>query len=102
MKSYKDFEKMYIGESDIACLTMVGFAPEQGLTAQLLHFGGDNAYSAYIVDEPDVEIGAHYSLVGRFDSWLKIYDDRELVFERCSDKIEVYRAGEYGCIIHLH
>lgn len=54
MKSYKDFEKMYIGESDIASLTMVGFAPEQGLTAQLLHFGGDNAYSAYIVDEPDV------------------------------------------------
>lgn len=102
MKSYKGFEKMYIGESDIASLTMVGFAPEQGLTAQLLHFGGDNAYSAYIVDEPDVEIGAHYSLVGCFNSWLKIYDDRELVFERCSDKIEVYRAGEYGCIIHLH
>ena len=102
MKSYKDFEKMYIGESDIASLTMVGFAPEQGLTAQLLHFGGDNAYSAYIVDEPDVEIGAHYSLVSSFDSWLKIYDDMGLVFERCSDKIEVYRAGEYGCIIHLH
>lgn len=59
---------MYIGESDIACLTMVGFSPEQVLTAQLLHFCGDNAYSAYIVDEPDVEIGAHYSLVGSFDS----------------------------------
>ena len=101
MKTYKDFEKEYIGESDVAVLTMVGMT-EECLTAQILHFGGDDAYSAYIVDEPDVEIGKHYSQVASFKTWLKIYDDKGLAFEVYSPKIDVYTAGEYGCIIHLH
>ena len=42
MKTYKDFEKEYIGESDVAALTMVGMT-EECLTAQILHFGGDDA-----------------------------------------------------------
>ena len=69
MKTYKDFEKEYIGESDVAALTMVGMT-EECLTAQILHFGGDDAYSAYIVDEADVEIGKHYSQVASFKTWL--------------------------------
>ena len=101
MKTYKDFEKEYIGESDVAALTMVGMT-EECLTAQILHFDGDDAYSAYIVDEADVEIGKHYSQVASFKTWLKIYDDKGLAFEVYSPKIDVYTAGEYGCIIHLH
>lgn len=100
MKTYKDFEKQYIGSSDIASLILVGCA-ENGLQLTKLPFGEDGTYWAYIVDENDVEIGAHYKEETTFRSWLKIYDDSEKTYEVSAKEIRIYRAGDFGCIIHL-
>lgn len=101
MKTYKDFERMYIGSSDIASLVMVGYAKGKGVSSTMLKFGKDDSYSAYIVTGEDVTIGAHYQKVAEFKSWLKIYDDEELVRQFEAAKIIVYRAGLLGCIIQL-
>jgi len=105
MKNYKEFEsksleRKYIGSSDIASLILVGCG-ENGLELKELHFGEDGSYQAYIIDNKDVEIPSHYSLVAEFETWLKIYDDEELTQRFNADKIEIYRAGEMGCIIRL-
>ncbi len=102
MKNYKDFNKIYIGVSDIACLTMTGFRKGTGATTQLLCFMEDGGYSAYHVTEKDVSIGKHYELVAEFNSWLKIYDDMELAKSFKADVIRVYRAGDWGCIIQTY
>lgn len=99
LPSYKSFDKQHIGESDIAMLTMVG-AGHNGVVALSLKFGGDESYSAYIVDKP-AEIGAHYELVGSFKHWLKIYDDTSLTASFSAQRIRVWRAACYGCIIEL-
>ena len=101
MKNYKDFEKEYIGSSDIASLILAGYEENKGLSLKELRFGEDGFYNAFIVDEKDVEIGSHYNKVAEFDSWMKIYDDECLVRNFKADKIIVYRAYEMGCIIHL-
>lgn len=116
MKSYKESEKRGIGESDIALLTLTGpiegtvtyrmggkkyELPATGNVApQNLLFGGDGDYSAYIV-EGDAEIGDHYEQVAEYKVWMKIYDDHGISREFEADRIKVYRAGEYGCIIQL-
>lgn len=100
MKDYHEYKKQYIGGSDIAALILVGIGGEDGLVCQILDFGGDGGYDAYIVDE-DAEIGSHYELVGKYTDWLKIYDDQTLVKEFDADLIEVYRAGEFGCVIKV-
>lgn len=100
MKNYKDFMREFIGESDIASLVMVGFKDNIGATTELLRFGKDSSYYAYVC-EGEVEIGKHYELVAEFNSWLKIYDDTELVREFNGRTIRIYRAGEEGCIINL-
>ena len=95
----KDYEKKYIGMSDIANLILAG-SSDNGLKLAVLHFGMDNDYYAYIVDA-DAEIGEHYTKVAEFKSWLRIYDDSFLTQEFNANKISVYRAGEMGCIIQL-
>ena len=97
--TYKEFEKKYIGGSDIAALILVGYKDKNGVVTELLKFGSDGDYNAYMVPEKDVEIGKHYDLIAEFDGWLKIYDDDALTFKVVADKILVYRAGEMGCII---
>lgn len=102
MKSYKDFEKIYIGDSDIASLVLVGCKHNEkgeslGASTELLHFGEDNSYRAYYVTEP-CKIGEHYRKVASFNSWLKIYDDTEKTFDVYGD-FNIYRAGMFGCII---
>lgn len=99
MKNYKDFEQEYIGSSDIASLILAGCGSD-GLKLKELHFGTDSSYRAYIV-KGEAEIGAHYEKVEEFKSWLKIYDDDELVKSFRAEKIIVYRAGEMGCIVQL-
>ena len=99
MKSYKEYEKNYIGMSDIANLILAG-SSDNGLRLTALHFGMDNDYYAYIVDA-NAEIGEHYTKVAEFKSWLRIYDDSFLTQEFDANKISVYRAGEMGCIIQL-
>lgn len=101
MKDYHEYEMQYIGESDMASLLFVGCSPRKnGITVQRINFGEDNKYMAYIVDE-NAEIGAHYKKVATFRHWIKIYDDDSRAFRCKSDTINVYRAGEMGCIIQL-
>ena len=98
MKSYKDFEKVTIGYSDIVTLVVFG-CREDGLAVDMLNFGSDGIYNAYLVDEADVEIGEHYKKVANFKNWMKIYDDHIKSFEIQAKEINVYMAGEFGCII---
>lgn len=96
--SYKDFYKIYLGESDIASIVLVGCQPQGGAKADLLYFGQDGFYKAYFVTE-DIPIPEHYEKAFEFRSWLAIYDDNN--YSGCvkADKIEVYRTGEFGCVI---
>lgn len=104
MKNYKEYEKEFIGYSDIATLILVGFSEStmdnSGVRTLPLKFGGDGNYYAYIVDK-DTEIPEHYDLKCVFDSWMKVYDDVELVKTFKASKIFIYRAGDMGCIIQL-
>ena len=101
MKTYKDFEKQYIGSSDIAALIMSGYRNGDGLVAEILSFGEDNVYDAYIVTDPKAEIGCHYSKVASFNNWLKIYDDTGLSYNVEGSEINIYRSEMYGCIIQI-
>ena len=100
-KTYKDFEKRFIGSSDISSLTLVGCRNEEGLVSEQLSFGEDGSYHAYVVTEPDVEIGVHYKKVATFTDWLKIYDEDGRTFDERAREINIYRAGDFGCIIEL-
>lgn len=100
MKNYKEFDKVFIGGSDIASLILVGCDENGALVTQPLNFGQDDVYNAYIVDEK-AEIGSHYKEVAKFSHWMKIYDDHELVHYFRAKEIKVYRAGEMGCIVQL-
>lgn len=102
-KNYKDFKKIYIGESDRAELTLRFFNNEKrAIDYQGLHFGGDNAYNAYLINDENVEIPEHYNLV--FESrtpWLDIIDDTNIITFDNIENLKIYRAGDYGCIIIL-
>ena len=100
MKNYKEFGKTYIGTSDLAGLVLRGCSCDGGPELQELHFGKDAAYDAYIVDG-ETEIPAHYWHVATFRRWMRIYDDTQLTKTLRAERIEVYRAGEMGCIIKL-
>lgn len=97
-KQYNEFPRRSIGSSDIATLTLVGMTADH-LTTEFLYFGEDGSYSAYIIGERDVEIGSHYELVASFRRWMTIYDDNSCTATFHGDSINVYRAGDYGCII---
>lgn len=95
MKTYKDFEKKNIGESDIASLTV-----RSGMNVGVLNFGEDGVYQAYIVNS-EAEIGEHYDLAFEGKNWIRIYDDFGKSFEADADIIRIYQAGDFGCIIQL-
>ena len=101
MKTYKDFEQIYIGASDIAALILVGCYKEEGLKTQVLNFGEDSNYKAYIVTDAEAVIGNHYEKVTSFNHWLKIYDDDGKTYEVRAKEINIYRAGNFGCIIQI-
>lgn len=98
MKKYKEFQKEYIGCSDIAALILAG-PTSDGVSPKMLNFGEDGTYYAYMVDQEDVEIPDHYKLVYECQYWLKIYDDDGLAKEINARNIKVYEAGYFGCII---
>lgn len=93
-KTYKDFDKIYLGESDVASLVLRTWD-----SLELLKFGQDDSYDAYFVNE-EIELPTHYTLVFSATSWLKIYDDFRLTKKIYGDRIEIYRAGEMGCLIY--
>lgn len=97
MKTYKDFPKEYIGDSDIASLIFAG--PRH---VEYIDFGGDGSYSAYMVSDKTAAIGEHYQLVAEFQHWLRIYDDNVRVKKIRADHIKVYQAGMFGCIIQYY
>lgn len=94
-RSYKEAEKKYIGSSDCARLILDGSD-----RVEHLMFGEDGSYDAYVIDE-GYEIGEHYVRCAEFSGWLKIYDDEGLTAKFYGDTIEVYRAGQFGCIIKI-
>ena len=100
MKNYKEFEQQFIGDSDIATIILVGCRSEEGIKTEQLHFGKDGSYKAYIVDA-DAEIGSHYRKVATFNHWLKTYDDAGLTYKVDGKEINIYRAGDFGCVIQV-
>ena len=98
MKTYKDFEKKFIGCSDIAALTVRSVQSVFSLS-----FGGDDCYKAYIC-YGEVEIPSHYTKVFSGATWLKIFDDDSLAYYeyKYGMHVDIYRAGYGGCIIHWH
>lgn len=98
-KPYKE-TRISLGGSDIASLILVGCKEGvNGLYLNELHFAGDNNYYAYIVRDSLVEIPNHYHLEYTYNYWMKVYDDDEKTYRISADVIEVYRSGDYGCII---
>lgn len=95
MKTYKEFETVYIGGSDGACLLLRA----SGRKVQFLDFGEDNDYKAWFVNEV-IELPHHYKKEFECDNWVKIYDDVECAVEINAEHIEIYRAGEMGCLIY--
>lgn len=100
MKNYKEYATKYLGDSDIACLILVGCSEKDGLQLDTLDFEEDGSYYAYIVDE-NARIGEHYTKVAEFYHWLKIYDDFGLTFRVNAKKVIIYQAGAFGCIIQV-
>lgn len=106
-KTYKDFEKRYIGSSDIATIIAVGFDTDGKdgacIKTGAIHFGSDGGYSAYYVDDASAEIGAHYEKVFECSNWLKVYDDNGLTLrvDEPGATISIYQAGNFGCIIRV-
>lgn len=95
MKNYKSYPTLSLGCSDIARVIL---STHDQLS--YLHLGGDGSYKAYLVDE-EAEIGAHYRLAFEATSWLKIFDDTDLVAKIYAERIKIYRAGECGCIVQV-
>ena len=99
---YKRFY-VFLGDSDIAQLTMVGFDKNEGAVPAPLKFEADGVYRSWIICNSESDIPEYYSLVKTYDTWLKIFDDRKLTLNLYSpnSKISVYRAGMYGCIVSI-
>ena len=100
MKNYKDCKKIYLGESDSAKLMMIGMVDSTTEDVKYLKFVEDGAYDAYFADE-ETEIPSHYSPVAEFFDLMHIYDDNGLTVSIAAEKIEVYRAGMFGCIVRV-
>lgn len=102
MRYYKDCPVLNMGYSDIAALVLVGFKENEsaGAVSELLKFGSDGSYKAYIVPE-DTAIPEHYKKITTFNKWLKVYDDGQRIIEFRAKKINIYRAGNFGMIVQL-
>lgn len=102
-ESYREFNEISIGTSDIATLIMVGCPIEESneLITKPLYFGEDGNYKAYYINEDNIDIPEHYKKVAEFSTWLKIYDDTGLTSTIKGERIEVFRAGDFGCIIKV-
>ena len=99
MKNYKEFNKVWLGESDIAALTVRSCG-----NVYSLGFSEDGSYDAYECFG-DVEIGNHYTKIFEGHKWLKIFDDNRLAYDKYFaeyEYVDIYRAGNFGCIIHWH
>ena len=94
MKNYKEFEKISLGGSDGAAIIMASYPK-----LEYLFFGGDGKYKAYFINE-EIELPAHYTKQAEFENWVRIYDDDERMVTIEAKYIEIYRSGEFGCLIY--
>jgi hypothetical protein len=92
---YKEYPKMYIGESE-TCRLAVRYAH----STKELRFKTSGVFQAYVVDE-NADIAEHYKLIHSGTHWVRIYDDTSLSFSAAADSILIYRAGDQGCVIQL-
>lgn len=104
MTDHHSYRKEYIGESDIAALVVVSCTQFGGVSANILKFGEDHAYTAYIVDGDCDPISDGYDAEifrgGR--GWFKIYDDHGLAYHNVFEHgLMIARRGELGCIIQI-
>lgn len=97
---YNEYEKEYIGSSDIATLILAGCEKSGKIKTETLKFTKDGSYDAYITDEK-AEIDKHYEEKNNFFHWLKIYDDQGKTKTIYGKEIKIYRAGNFGCIIQI-
>lgn len=98
MSYYKNYLKEYIGASDSARLLIEGVNDEGIMDVKRLNFGEDGSYNAYIVDAR-CEIPSHYQLQFSFNDFIIINDDCGRVAKYEAKKINIYTAGNFGCII---
>lgn len=94
MKNYKDFDIISLGGSDGAVLSLV-----TDNSIDYLYFGEDGEYKAYFVNE-EIELPSHYKKVFETTGFVGILDDDKSEVTIKADKIEIYRAGERGCLIY--
>lgn len=92
-------KKTNIGASDYAYITYTTCG-EKGIKSNGIRFGKDGFYNAYITNKKE-EIPKHYILIENGKNWIKLYDDEGLTKEFKAKTIEIYRAGEMGCLIYL-
>lgn len=96
MFNYKA-EKINLGTSDIA--SVIVYSPG---TLRELYFGEDGCYSAYITHNAKDSIPSHYTLKFTADGpWLKVYDDNEATVNLTGKRFNIFRAGEFGCVIDI-
>lgn len=116
VKSYRDFPKYFIGESDSARLIVEGYYPTRGNILRKIQFGEDGVYRARIgqakdlgveltgvdwIDDNEIwkKVPSYYEKI--LDSWgyLDVYDDTGKTMRISASVIRVYRAGDFGCLI---
>ena len=92
-------QEIFIGTTEYDSIILVG--PQNNkIAAEVLNFSGSGNFTAILVEDNE-EVGSNYKLVAEFNSWLKIYDDNQLVWEIWASKIKIYRADSVGCVIQL-
>lgn len=109
MKNYKENRK-YIGNSDIASLRLLMFTEDGDFIDDVLNFGEDGVYHAYIIGE-DVEVPSHYHLEKTSYGSITFFssDDEIVVLTNFGEidyskrgKMEIYTAGNFGVIVKLY
>lgn len=95
MRDHHSYPMVSLGGSDIASLILR--AP--GKLSDLF-MGEDGEYSAYVVDE-ECLIPSRYTQAFECESWLRVYDDENMVKKFRGDVIRVFRCGAFGIIIQI-
>lgn len=96
------FNKYYIGGSDIAELTVYGYAAPNDNASWIhrpLHYGGDGEYHAHIIRADGTPIPEHYRHRFTFYDRAVITEDSGDMVTIYGKQINFYRAGEMGTLI---
>lgn len=104
MKNYRDFDKVHMGETDIATILLSYTINGTEKTFEIAT-GEDSRFSAYYI-EGEAEIGSHYNLIFEAECVNKASfsdeDGENSKFEYDEEKtIRLYRAGVHGFILQV-